>query len=120
MKQCRHCRKRLLDSDLFCPRCGEEYREDLYRYEDRSTARKEYIQKHILGEKIKKLEQRNYHELDHRETNEQTPPVNKKTQLMVGLGLLLLVVFLLIPRFLPLVALIVIFQLAKEVPRKRN
>lgn len=30
MKRCRYCGKAMNDSDLFCPRCAREYREDKY------------------------------------------------------------------------------------------
>ncbi|NLY37179.1 MAG: hypothetical protein GX046_08085 [Tissierellia bacterium] len=30
MKTCNYCKKKMKDADLFCPRCGREYRDDLY------------------------------------------------------------------------------------------
>lgn len=35
MKNCHYCNKKMKESDLFCPRCGREYRDDFY-FEKRS------------------------------------------------------------------------------------
>lgn len=35
MKTCHYCAKKMKESDLFCPRCGREYRDDFY-FEKRS------------------------------------------------------------------------------------
>lgn len=94
MKKCKNCGKSMRDSELFCPRCAAEYRDDLYR------------------------EKKSYKEMELEATTPRKVQMNKKTQTNLGLGLIVLVVLFLFPRLLPFFVILLFFQLFKAVPRK--
>lgn len=95
MKTCHYCTKKMKDSDLFCPRCGREYRDDFYL--EKKTLTMEDDQDYVDSSKTK------------------IPSMKKSPNLLAILvGLFLLFVF---PQFAPI--LIIVF-LAKMLTNKKR
>lgn len=104
MKICHYCRKKMKDSELFCPRCGREYREDLY------TEKKSYLLQDTNHEEKKIFLQDSKRKEDKKSTEAQS--MRRFPLLFILLlGLFLLIAF---PLFGPLIIFFAIAALSKK------
>lgn len=117
MKKCRYCGKAMNDSDLFCPRCAREYREDKYE----PKAEVDSIFSTIGLDPHDKKGTRRTRKGTYKPTTRHStgiPPIKlgKNAPLLI-LGLIMLVVF---PPLAPLIIMILVVNLANKIKRDHS